>query len=122
MNFLRCAPYFPVNDVKKTADFYVLQLGFAVEYSAGDPPEFAIVSRDGIPLMLRLVQAKIVPIEHQGGSWDAFFWVTSALELFEEYRSKVEIVYGIVPQPYGYEEFAVRDLDGHVLGFGSPIK
>jgi hypothetical protein len=122
MSFLRCAPYFPVQDVKRTANFYVSQLGFAVEYSAGDPPEFAIVSRDGIPLMLRRVQGKIVPIEHQGGSWDAFFWVTSARELFDEYRSKVEIAYEIVQQPYGYEEFAVRDVDGHVLGFGSRIE
>ncbi len=34
-----------------------------------------------------------------------------------------EIVYGpIVQQAYQMEEFAVRDRDGYVLGFGQPLQ
>ena len=40
----------------------------------GTPPEFAILSRDGLAIMLRLVPApeRISPNEKQGGTWDAF--------------------------------------------------
>jgi hypothetical protein len=63
---------------------------------------------------------RIVPIEKQGGTWDAFFWVRDARALHAELRaSGADIVYGpIVQEAYQMEEFAVRDRDGHVLGFG----
>ena len=55
----------------------------------------------------------------EGGTRDAFFWVANIEVLFSELRDKgADIVYPIVLQPYGMKEFAVRDCDGHVLGFG----
>jgi catechol 2,3-dioxygenase-like lactoylglutathione lyase family enzyme len=118
---LRSAPYFPVADVERSAHHYERVLGFRREYVGGDPPEFAILSRDGLPIMLRLVRApeRISPNEKQGGSWDAFFWVSDARALHAELRAKgADVVYGPVVQEYQMEEFAVRDSDGHVLGFG----
>lgn len=52
---LRHAPYFLVADVAKATAYYENVLGFRSEYSAGEPPQFAIHSRDGLALMLRLV-------------------------------------------------------------------
>jgi len=118
---LRCAPYFPVADVKRTASYYKDVFGFTVEYIAGEPAQFAIVSRDGLAIMLRLVQdpKKITPNERQGGTWDAFFWVRGVQTLCDAMKTKgAEIVYGPIKQEYGILEFAVRDRDGHVLGFG----
>jgi predicted enzyme related to lactoylglutathione lyase len=119
---LRSAPYFPVADVERSATHYEHVFGFRREYVAGTPPRFAILSRDGLPIMLRLVTApdRICPIEKQGGTWDAFFWVRDARALHAELRaSGADIVYGpIVQEAYQMEEFAVRDGDGHVLGFG----
>ena len=120
-HLLRCAPYFPVADVKTTASHYKDVFGFTVEYTAGDPAQFAIVSRDGLALMLRRVDdpKKITPNERQGGTWDAFFWVRSVQMLYAELKTKgSDVVYGPVVQEYGITEFAVRDPDGHVLGFG----
>lgn len=51
---LRSAPYFPVGDVGRTMTFYEKVLGFRREYAAGDPPVFAICSRDGLAIMLRI--------------------------------------------------------------------
>lgn len=122
---LRSAPYFPVADLEKSAVHYERVLGFHRDYVGGSPPEFAILSRDGLAIMLRVVQtpARIVPNEQQGGSWDAFFWVRDARALHAEMKaSGADIVYGpLVQHAYGMEEFAVRDREGYVLGFGQEL-
>lgn len=120
---LRVAPYFPVPDVAATGAYYAEVLGFQLEYAAGSPPVFAIYSRDGCPLMFRGVPEphRIQPSEAQGGTWDAFFWVADVQALYQELRSNAAVIaYPVTLQPYGMKEFAVRDPDGHVLGFGQP--
>jgi uncharacterized glyoxalase superfamily protein PhnB len=122
---LRSAPYFPVADVRESATYYERVLGFAVEYFAGDPPQFAICTRDGLAIMLRRVAAPelIRPVEAQGGTWDAFFWIDDARGLHSELVTKgATIVYSPLVQPYGILEFAVRDRDGHVLGLGQSVQ
>jgi len=123
---LRSAPYFPVANVEQSVAFYEQRLGFRCEYSAGTPLQFAICSRDGFALMLRRVAApeRIVPNEKQGGTWDAFFWVNDAEALYAEFQAQgVEITYGpLIQEAYGMKEFALRDGDGHVLGFGQALE
>jgi predicted enzyme related to lactoylglutathione lyase len=122
---LRHAPYFPVANVEQTLKFYEQVLGFRCEYSAGAPLQFAICSRDDLAIMLRRVTETdvIVPIEKQGGTWEAFFWVSDADALHSELASKgADIVYGpLIQESYHMREFAIRDCDGHVLGFGAPL-
>ncbi len=119
---LRSAPYFPVADVEHAASHYERVLGFTREYVAGSPPQFAIMTRDGLSIMLRLVPDadRISPNERQGGTWDAFFWVRDVRALHAELReSGAVMVYDVTFQAaYNMDEFAVRDLDGYVLGFG----
>ena len=121
---LRGAPYFPVPDVEQAVGHYERVFGFAREYVAGTPPEFAMVSRDGHCIMLRKVSERISPNEQQGGTWDAFFWVRDVKALHDELKSRGAIVvYGLMLQPaYNMQEFAVRDRDGYVLGFGQPVE
>jgi catechol 2,3-dioxygenase-like lactoylglutathione lyase family enzyme len=122
---LRSAPYFPVGDLEEAAAHYERVLGFHREYVGGVPAQFAIVSRDGLSIMLRLVPApeRISPNEKQGGTWDAFFWVLDARALHAELRANgADIVYGpVVQEAYQMEEFAVRDREGYVLGFGQAL-
>lgn len=121
----RSAPYFPVGDVEKAVNYYERTLGFKCEYKAGDPAMFAIVSRDDLAIMFRLVNDpdKIVPNEDQGGSWDVFFWVADAESLCDEFHAKgADVIYGpIVQESYNMKEFAVRDRNGYVLGFGQEL-
>ena len=121
----RSAPYFPVGDVERSAAHYERVLGFRREYVAGSPPQFAIVSRDGLAIMLRRVEEPehISPNERQGGTWDAFFWVDDVKALHAELAGKkADVVYGpLLQEAYHMEEFAVRDADGYVLGFGQPV-
>jgi hypothetical protein len=126
MGLVRSAPYFPVADVELSAAHYERVLGFQREYVAGTPPEFAILSRDGLPIMLRRVSApqQISPNEKQGGTWDVFFWVRDLRALHAELVARgADIVYGpLVQESYHMEEFAVRDREGYVLGFGEPVR
>lgn len=121
----RSAPYFPVPDVARAASHYQGVFGFTTEYSAGSPAEFAIVTRDGFSIMLRRVAdaASISPNERQGGTWDVFFWVDDVRALHAELTANgADVVYGPLRQAaYRMEEFAVRDSDGYVLGFGQPV-
>jgi catechol 2,3-dioxygenase-like lactoylglutathione lyase family enzyme len=94
---LRSAPYFPISDVERSVTFYEQVLGFRCEYPAGTPLQY----------------------EKQGGTWDAFFWVNDAEAFHAGFNTKgAEIVYGpVIQEAYQMKEFAVRDCDGHVLGF-----
>jgi catechol 2,3-dioxygenase-like lactoylglutathione lyase family enzyme len=118
----RGAPYFIVADVDKASAYYERVLGFRSEYSAGRPAQFAIHSRDGLPVMLRLASpgTTIVPNAAQGGTWDAFFWTGDVRALRDELAAKgATLAYDLVYQDaYQMEEFAIRDVDGYVLGFG----
>jgi catechol 2,3-dioxygenase-like lactoylglutathione lyase family enzyme len=122
---LRSAPYFPVPDVNVSADYYASTLGFEVEYIAGSPAEFAICARDGLAVMLRRVDRPdlVRPVEAQGGTWDAYFWVDDVRALHADLSARgARIVYGPTRQEaYHMLEFAVRDRDGHVLGFGEQL-
>lgn len=124
-NLLRSAQYFPVPDVQRSVAFYKDVLGFCCEYCAGKPLQFAICSRDGLGVMLRKVSGPelIVPNERQGRTWDAFFWVSDAEGLHTELHAKgADIVYGpFIQEAYQMKEFAVRDCNGHVLGFGQAL-
>ena len=48
-----------------------------------------------------------------------FFWVDDVMKLHAELAGAgATVVYAPVVQPYGMKEFAVRDPNGYVLGFG----
>ena len=49
----RIAPYFMVDDVVATANFYRDKLGFDYERFWGEPASFCMVYRDGVIIMLR---------------------------------------------------------------------
>ena len=125
LDIIRSASYFPVPDVAVIGDYYRDVFGYQCEYSAGNPPEFAICQRGGSAIMFRRVPHPelIAPNEKQGGTWDAFFWVRDAQALHAELRANgADIVYGpIVQDAYQMEEFAVRDREGYILGFGQAL-
>jgi uncharacterized glyoxalase superfamily protein PhnB len=99
---LRSTPYFPVEDVVESAAYYRDVFGFKTEYIGGEPPLFAMCARDGFAVMLRRVD--------------------DAQALHAELAGRGALVlYGPVKQVYDMLEFAVRDSDGHVLGFGEAV-
>jgi len=115
------APYLMVSDLGRSLDYYCNVLGFTRPNLWGEPPVFAMPSRDGFVVMLHRGEAGklIYSNSSQGGAWDAYFWVSDVDGLFEEFKSKGAVVeYEPCIQDYEIKEFAVKDLDGHILAFG----
>jgi hypothetical protein len=122
------APYFIVDDVVTTANFYRDKLGFQYERFWGEPPCFCMPFRNGVVIMLAEVNPKgqmrpnnLVPRE--GGAWDAYIWVDDAKGLHDEFVSKgVKIERALCEQAYGNLDFDILDNNGYRLCFGSDLK
>jgi predicted enzyme related to lactoylglutathione lyase len=118
------APYFIVDDVVATADFYRDKLGFRYERLWGEPPRFTMVHRGGVTIMLGQQETAgwMRPnsvIDPDEGVWDAYVWVENADALWAEFRRKgVPIARDICNQPYGCRDFDVLDCNGYRLCFG----
>ena len=122
------APYFIVDDVVATANYYRDALGFRYERLWGDPPAFCMVTRGGIVIMLSqlertgLMRPNRLADPH-GESWDAYVWVDNADALHAEFVSKgVMIARGLCDQPYGCRDFDVEDCNGYRLCFGHDLE
>jgi predicted enzyme related to lactoylglutathione lyase len=118
------APYFIVDDVVVTANFYRDRLGFHYERFWGDPPRFCMVQRSGIVIMLNQFETPGSSrpnrqADPNGEAWDAYVWVDNADALCAEFKAKgVKIARDICNQPYGCRDFDLEDCNGYRLCFG----
>lgn len=123
------APYFIVDDVVTSANYYRDRLGFHYERLWNDPPSFAMVKRQGIIIMLAQLEGPrtgaIRPnrsVDPEAGAWDAYVWVDDADALHEEYQAKgVTIARPPCDQPYDCRDFEIDDINGYRLCFGTPL-
>jgi len=122
------APYFIVDDVVTTANYYRDQLGFHYERFWGEPSSFCMVKRNGIVIMLAQLETSgdtrpNSTVDPEGGAWDAYIWIDNADALNAEFKSKdVKIVRDVCNQPYGCRDFDVEDCNGYRLCFGQDIE
>jgi predicted enzyme related to lactoylglutathione lyase len=121
------APYFIVDDVVSTANYYRDKLGFHYDRFWGKPSCFAMVRRAGITIMLKQpeITGGMHPnrlIDPEDSSWDAYIWVDDADALYEEFqRAGVTVARPVCDQPYGCRDFDIRDCNGYTLCFGHTI-
>ena len=121
------APFFIVDDVVTTADFYRDKLGFAYERFWGDPPCFCMVMRRGIVIMLSQFEQPgamrpNAQVDPESAAWDAYVWVDDADALYAEFKAKgVTIAREICDQPYGNRDFDITDCNGYRLCFGHGV-
>jgi catechol 2,3-dioxygenase-like lactoylglutathione lyase family enzyme len=120
----RVAPYFLVDDVFATAEFYRDVLGFTFDEFFGDPPSFTIVERDDVRIMFRQVRPAKSTVARPNRSvmdetFDAYIYVSDVDKLATELRAKqADIVEGPINRIYRMRELLVRDCNGYVLAFG----
>jgi catechol 2,3-dioxygenase-like lactoylglutathione lyase family enzyme len=119
------APVLLVRDVVAAADYFRDRLGFAYDRFWGEPPDFCMVERDGLTVMLSQAPAGAEIRPHWRvvkQMWDAYFWVEDVEALYAEYQRRgARIDYGLGLKPYGVREFGVQDLDGHDIAFGQLV-
>ncbi|GAA5121212.1 VOC family protein [Luteolibacter yonseiensis] len=119
------APILLVRDVVASANHYRDAMGFAYDRFYNDPPDFVILHRDGMYLMLKQADDAKDVVPHWTVShnlWNAYFWVSDADALHAEFVANgAKIDYGPCDQPYGCREFGIQDLDGHDIAFGQVV-
>lgn len=112
-------------DVPRALAFWEGTLGFAIGNSWGEPTSFAILRRDLARVMIgAAAPGYSIPHVRDGRTalWDAYFWVNDARAIFADMKARgATFDYELYEQEYGVLEFAVRDLDGHDIGFGEVL-
>ena len=121
------APYFIVDDILQSAAFYRDKLGFQFDRIWGQPPQFVIVHRDDVYIMLKSIgsagNSRPNHTVHADAPWDAYIWVKDADALYDELRSRgVKITREIENEPYGCRDFDVEDNSGYIICFGQNLE
>jgi uncharacterized glyoxalase superfamily protein PhnB len=119
------APVLLVSDVIRASDYYREKLGFDDIGLFGEPPNFAIVRRDELAIMLI---EKGMGIKHKPNwrivknTWNIYFWVDDADAFYKEFQTRGAIIdYTIYNTPWGTREFVVQDLDEHDIAFSQRL-
>jgi uncharacterized glyoxalase superfamily protein PhnB len=115
-----------VANIKSSCDFYTNKLGFAVEFTYGDPPYYGQVIRDNARLALRLVFEPVFvgDVRKRENLLSASITVNTANEikqLFLSYQAAgVSFHQALKKEPWGARTFIVSDPDENLILFAGP--
>jgi catechol 2,3-dioxygenase-like lactoylglutathione lyase family enzyme len=121
-------PFFIVDDLPATLDFYRSKLGFAVIHHGGDDSGdfWAFLGRDQVMLMFKAITPEIHPqpnhTRHPWARWDAYILTSDPDALCQEFVAKgVPIYRQLADTNDGLRAFEIIDNNGYVLCFGRPL-
>ena len=115
---------FPVPDIRKTAEYYTLKLGFrAVEYMDCREPHICLY-RDDSEIILLQANKEVIPNRIlYGYGFDAYLYSADQEALEQEFLAKgVTFARKLMITDYQNREFVIEDPDGRWLAFGLKIK
>jgi catechol 2,3-dioxygenase-like lactoylglutathione lyase family enzyme len=123
-------PFFIVDNLSETLEFYQSRLGFKRLYEQGEgngDDFFAIVGRDQIMLMLKHITPDVHPqpnhSRHEFARWDAYIFTSDPDSLYTEFLSRqVPIHRKLDNTSDGLRAFEIADNNGYVLCFGRPVE
>jgi catechol 2,3-dioxygenase-like lactoylglutathione lyase family enzyme len=110
-------------DVPAAIAHWVDVLGFSLDNTFGEPPTFAILTRDGAWIMIGASERAVQPMRAGRESlFDAYFWIDDAVtEFARQQAAGARVDYEPHRQPYGVLEFGVVTPDEHLIGFGQVL-
>lgn len=114
-------PQLFVSDIGAACAFFEQQLGFTVVFSHGEPPFYGQVRRDSVRLNLRHVDDPVFTgaVREDDQLLSASITVEQVKALYTEYvAADVEFHQTLKRQPWGANQFVVRDPDGNLILFG----
>lgn len=124
------APFFVVDDLQASLDFYCNKLGFEATHRGGgegqdDKDFWGIVQRDGVMIMLKAIAPEIHPqpnsSRHEWARWDAYVHTSEPDSLYKEFAAKAVPVHrSLEDTSDGLRAFEIKDNSGYVLCFGRP--
>ena len=123
------APFFVVDDLQASLDFYRSKLGFEVTYTGGGDGHsqdyFGIVERDRVMIMLKAITPEIHPqpnhTRHEWARWDAYVYTPDPDSLYSEYVARAVPMHNpLADTGDGLRAFEIFDNSGYVICFGRP--
>ena len=117
-----------VSDIQKSCDFFTRKLGFTLVFTYGEPPFYGQVKRDAARLNLKCMDRPVIDPElrerEQLLSADMGVDTADAIkQLYLEFQQAgVEFQQTLMRQPWGANNFVVRDPDGNLLLFAGPAE
>ncbi|QCI63535.1 bleomycin resistance protein [Phreatobacter stygius] len=115
-------PQLFTTDMTRSCTFFTQQLGFSIGFLHGDPPFYGQVTRDGICLNLRHVDAMPFTgnIRETDHLLSAYVVVSDVEALYAECRARgAGLHQPLTTQPWDTRDFVVRDPDGNLILFAS---
>jgi catechol 2,3-dioxygenase-like lactoylglutathione lyase family enzyme len=124
------APFFIVDDLTETIQFYESRLGFQVRHKGGDGQGadfWAMLGRDQVILMFKQITPDVHPqpnpSRHEWAAWDAYIFTSDPDSLYTEFLAKnVPVRRQLANTSDGLRAFEITDNSGYVLCFGCPIE
>jgi catechol 2,3-dioxygenase-like lactoylglutathione lyase family enzyme len=116
-------PQLFVADLQVSCDFFSGKLGFAIDFTYGEPPFYAQVSRDGAQVALRRIDRPVLSsvIAAMRADIDmlaASIAVDDVKALYLEFQSAGATFHqALRTEPWGARTFIVTDPDGNLLLF-----
>lgn len=108
-------PILPVTNAYETAKFYEKKLGFEIETVLNNPP-YAVVARDQV--IIEFEEGR----KNYAGTGTCVVFVSNVDTVYKEYSDKqIEFLGDIVDRDYGSRDFRIKDNNGNVLIFISPL-
>jgi predicted enzyme related to lactoylglutathione lyase len=103
----------PVVDLAASIDFYTAKLGFGLDFTQGEPANFAALSF-GENSQLFLITAT-----RGSGHCGLYFVVNDADAMLDVCRAAgAQVVEPIADRQYQLRDFSIEDLDRYILTFG----
>jgi len=124
------SPFFIVDDLNATIDFYKSKLGFDVRHKGGgdEPREdfWAFLGRDNVMLMFKAIAPDVHPqpnsSRHEWARWDAYIYTDDPDSLYREFLSReVPMHRELANTNDGLRAFEIADNSGYILCFGRPL-
>jgi uncharacterized glyoxalase superfamily protein PhnB len=121
-------PQLFVRDIATSCDYFTTKLGFAIEFTYGEPPFYAQVKRDGARINFRCVDRPVIDpaLRDRESLLSASITVDRPDEikkLFLEFQSAGAMIHQTLRmEPWGARNFIVKDPDGNLLLFAGPAE
>jgi len=112
------SPILQVNDLAKSISFYCDVLLFTKEFAYGEPPFYAGVKHDSLVLHLCSSEEN----KTRRGMGSAYIFCDEVDAYYTEITAKgAEVTSPLNTYPYGMRDFQIKDIDGNLISFGTPV-
>lgn len=126
MEIRELVPLLNVEDPERSIDFYTRALSFEVaqDFSAAGRRVWAMLQQGGVKLMINGASDP-GSVHRRGrpsyGETVLYLYVDSARDWHAALKAQGIATGDVAAEPYGMEEFRLRDPDGYEIAIGSPL-